>query len=119
MRQRETFQQILEKTAPAASRRVVERARLASSIAKCARNATSRREAYAVKRRALEHGVATFAGDFALSSVENDGALVGLRFRHELCLHLPVAACSPGTVRWVEGERRRVVREWGMVREAA
>ena len=108
MRQRETFQQILEKTAPAASRRLVQRARLASSIAKCARGAASRREDYAVKRRALEHGVERFTGEFALSSLENDGALVGVRFRHEACLHLPVAGCTEATVRWVEAERGRV-----------
>lgn len=119
MRDHPTFRQILDQTADANSRRLFERARLAGSIAKCTRNASSRRAAYGVKRRALEHGVATFAASFALSGVEEDGRLLRLRWRHEACLHLPVAGCGEGTLRWVQAEKRDVMREWRGLRVAA
>jgi len=119
MRDHETFQQILDKSADANSRRLMDRARMASSIAKCTRNASSRRSAYHVKRRALEHGVATFAEAFALSGIEESGRLLRVNWRHEACLHLPMAACSERTLRWVEAERENEVRKWRAVREAA
>ena len=114
-----TFRQILDQTADANSRRLFERARLAGSIAKCTRNASSRRAAYDVKHRALEHGVATFAESFALSGVEEDGRLLRLRWRHEACLHLPVAGCGEGTLRWVQAEKQNAIREWRELRVAA
>ena len=67
MRSAKTFQQILEETAAANSRRLATRARLASHVAKCARDMNSKRRAYGVKHAALEHGVAVFPSRFALS----------------------------------------------------
>lgn len=119
MRDHPTFRQILDQAADANSRRLLERARLAGSIAKCTRNASSRRAAYDVKHRALEHGVATFAASFALSGVEEDGRLLRLRWPHEACLHLPVAGCGEGTTRWLQEERARISTEWGGMSKAA
>ncbi len=119
MRDHVTFQQILVETAEAAGARLVQRARLASSIAKTATNLRSRRAAYGVKHRAIEHGVERFAQAFALSGLEEDGRLLRVRWKHEACLHLPVAGCSEGTRAWVDGERRKEVGKWRAMGEAA
>lgn len=110
MRNHITFRQILAQTADASSKRLVERARVASSVAKVARGLASRRAAYAVKRAALEHGVARFAPEFSLSGMEEEGRLLRVRYRHEASFHLPVARCGAATLAWVRSERAEVAR---------
>lgn len=111
MREHVTFREILAQTAEASSRRLVERARTASSVAKVATGLGSKRRAYAVKHAALEHGVERFRAEFALSGIEEDGRLVRVRWRQEACLHLPLSACSEGTVGWVAKEAKRIVKD--------
>lgn len=119
MTARKTFAEIVRETETEGSRRVAERARLASRVAKAACDGRSRRLAYTVKREAIEHGVAHFARAFALGGIEDDGRLLRVAIRGEMSLHLPVAGCSAETRRWVDSERARVVREWGRGRRAA
>lgn len=119
MRNHGTFREILSQTAEASSQRLVERARLASSVAKVASGLASKRAAYAVKHAALEHGVARFAGEFSLSGMEEEGGLIRVRYRHEASFHLPVAACGEESQRWLRGERARISAEWRGVARAA
>lgn len=119
MRNHGTFREILSQTAEASSQRLVERARLASSVAKVAGDLASRRKAYAVKHATLEHGVARFAGEFSLSGMEEEGRLIRVRWRHEASFHLPVAACGEESQRWLRGERARISAEWRGVARAA
>lgn len=118
MRQTKTFQQILEATAETSSRRLADRARLASHTAKCARNLTSKRLAYGVKHAALEHGVAVFPDRFSLSGLEEDGRLARVQVSGRGCFHLPLAACGVETKGWIEKERGRISREWTRRRAA-
>lgn len=119
MRNHITFREILAQTADASSKRLVERARVASSVAKVARGLASRRAAYAVKRAALEHGVACFAPEFSLSGMEEEGRLLRVRYRHEASFHLPVAGCGENSKRWLREERARIAAQWREVAKAA
>lgn len=119
MRNHITFQEILSQTADASSRRLVERARVASSVAKVASGLASRRRAYAVKHAALEHGVACFASEFSLSGIEEEGRLLRVRYRHEASFHLPAAGVGEESRRWLQGERARISAEWREVARAA
>lgn len=119
MRDHVTFREILAKTADASSRRLVERARTASSVAKVATGLGSKRRAYAVKHAALEHGVERFRAEFALSGIEEDGRLVRVRWRHEACLHLPVDGCGENSRQWLREERARISAEWRGMAKAA
>lgn len=112
MRNHITFREILSQTAESSSKRLVERARVASSVAKVARGLASRRAAYAVKRAALEHGVARFPERFELSGIEDEGRLVRVKFGEFGCLHLPVSSCKEVTRDWIARESRRVLRSW-------
>jgi hypothetical protein len=118
MRDHVTFREILAKTADASSRRIVERARVASSVAKVARGLGSKRRAYAVKHAALEFGVERFRAEFALSGIEEDGRLVRVRWRQEACLHLPIAGCRTETLVWMEMERANIISEFAARRAA-
>lgn len=119
MRRAKTFRQILEETAAASSHRLAARARLASHVAKCARDMNSKRRAYGVKHAALEHGVAVFPSLYALSGLEEDGRLVRVQVSGAGCFHLPLAGCGEGTRGWIDAERARVVVEWDAGRRAA
>lgn len=112
MRDHVTFREILAKTADASSRRLVERARTASSVAKVATGLGSKRRAYAVKHAALEHGVERFPQAFELSGLEQEGRLLRVKHAEMGCLHLPVLACGNETQRWIAEQRARVVGDW-------
>lgn len=113
MRDHVTFREILAKTADTSSRRLVERARVASSVAKVARDLASRRRAYAVKHAALDRGLVRFSQSFELSGLEEDGRLLRVKHKEMGCLHLPVSACTSEAQRWIAEERARVVQLWG------
>lgn len=119
MRDHVTFREILAKTADASSRRLVERARAASSVAKVATGLWSKRRAYAVKHAALEFGVERFRDEFALSGLEEDGRLVRVKWRQEVCFHLPVAGCGENSRQWLREERARISTEWREIAKAA
>jgi hypothetical protein len=57
-----TFQQIVESFAPIGARMVLDKARLASTVAKCAVNFRSMRSAYRAKERCLKQAVRIFEG---------------------------------------------------------
>jgi len=125
MRTRKTFSDILLEVEDANSARVAARARLANRMAKAAAlpprsgGATpapasyakrdARRRCYALKIRALEHGIAAFPHHYALASVEEGGRLIGICWLHRAGFHLPAAALGAGTNRWLDHERRRIV----------
>lgn len=119
MRATKTFRQILEETADANSRRVADRARLASWTAKVSVGLRSKRLAYGVKRAAIEFGVAVFPSRFALSGLEEDGRLARVHYCGGGSFHLPVAECGGAARGWVDEERARISREWGKARQAA
>jgi hypothetical protein len=119
MRATKTFREILETTADANSRRVVERAHTASRIAKCASDMGSRRLAYGVKHAALAHGLERFPDRFELSGLELDGRLARIRYRDEACFHLPVSACGAPARAWMDAERARIATTWALVGKAA
>jgi hypothetical protein len=119
VRARKTFREILEAAAEANSHCVAERARLASRTAKCARDIASKRLAYGVKHKALQHGVARFPERFALSGLELDGRLARIQYGEQACFHLPMSDCSAPTREWIDGERARILTAWSRVRSAA
>ena len=119
MRPGKTFREILEAAAVAKSRRVAERARLANRIAKCANGIASKRRAYGIKRRALEHAVACFPNRYALGGLELDGQLARIQYGDHASFHMPVSSCGVATRSWIENERARIVAAWAVLRRAA
>ena len=106
---RTTFTEILKKLEPTNSRRVIERARLANSIAKSANEPVARLRAYATKTRALEHGIAKFPAEYGLSSVEDDGRLIAIRYARSCVLHVRLRDITSPTCEWVLQQRNEIL----------
>lgn len=119
MTSRKTFAEILQDTAPASSKRLADRARLASHAAKCAGNLRSKRLAYAVKHATLEFAVAKFPERFTLGGLEEDGRLARMQYQNQMSFHLPVRELAAPTQEWMKGERARIVGAWRGGRVAA
>jgi hypothetical protein len=108
MRKSPTFKDVLKGLEATHSRRVIERAALANRIAKVADAPASRRRAYRAKTRAIEHGIEKFPDAFALSSAEDGGRVLGVRFRHERAFHVLARDLSHGSRAWVAREGARL-----------
>lgn len=61
--QRRTFDQIVREFAPIGAMIILEKARLASAVAKCAISLQSRRAAYRIKDKLLERATDLCSGD--------------------------------------------------------
>ena len=123
MRTRQTFKEILLEVEDANSACVMRRARLANQLAKVSVAAAvvgdrssyakrrARRRCYALKARALEHGIAAFPDHYVLASVEEDGRLVGISWSYRASFHLPTDALGARTHAWLEQQRAHVVSQ--------
>jgi len=104
-----TFAEIEQANAGVASRRVVERAVLANRIAHglgCTR--AGRDRAYKVKARAINQGLLKFPGQWGLSSVEENGRLLGLTWSRRHALHMPASQVLPAAREWLASELGRI-----------
>ena len=108
MRNKRTFQDVLEAVKEKNSMRVIERAVTANAVAKAARTGTARDRAYQTKTRALEHGIRAFPDDYALASIEDGGRLLGIRFRRRHALHARAGDLSPTSEAWIATERQKI-----------
>lgn len=104
-----TFRDILSETASADVRQVVERAVLSSQIAKLANGVHSRRAAYAVKARAVEHVLAKFPDHCRFTALEivetgdpsAERGVVGISFDYRRAVHLPLSKFTASGRAWV------------------
>jgi hypothetical protein len=111
MRQSLTFREVLQTVEDANAQRVAARAVLCNRIAKVAHTPRARRSAYAAKTRAMEHGIAKFPADYGLSSVEEAGRILGVRFRRRCVRHVRRRDLSVSSLRWLDAEGRKVAAE--------
>ncbi len=61
----------------------------------------------------IQGGGPKFPEAYALSSIEDDGRLLGLRWQHRACLHLRLEHLTTHTRAWIAHERERIGREYG------
>lgn len=114
-----TFRDILSETASADVRQVVERAVLSSQIAKLANGVHSRRAAYAVKARAVEHVLAKFPDHCRFTALEivetgdpsAERGVVGISFDYRRAVHLPLSKFTASGRAWVRRARKREVEQ--------
>jgi len=91
-----TFRMRVEQGRPAAEQAVMTRARLANSLAKIASTSVGRRSAYAVKSRALNHGL-EMGAFLARSDEQGRHHLLRVKPRGGCALHLPIGQLSVGS----------------------